>query len=106
LSAQAASDALYASRAHAHKCLAGKLQTPAAKQLRERVGRVPLPLAGKQDKRGEHGLRLLEAHVDLPAETAVPPESRTRVALRRLVARQEAELDVPTEMVERAEPPA
>jgi hypothetical protein len=45
-----------------------------AEQIRESEGRVPLPVAGKQNQTGENGLRFLEADVHLPAESAVPAQ--------------------------------
>ena len=51
---------------------------PPAEQIRERKGRVPLPLARQENQRRQGRLRFLEAHVDLPAETSMPARSAAR----------------------------
>jgi hypothetical protein len=53
---------------------------------------LPWPLAPHRNQRSQDRLRLLEAHVDLSTQPSVPSESRSRVALRRLIPEQQAEL--------------
>jgi hypothetical protein len=47
---------------------------PPVEEFRKRLSRVPLPLARHDNERGQDRLRLLEAHVDLLAETSMPAE--------------------------------
>ena len=73
------------------KCLAGTLQTSPAEELGQRVGGVPLPLAGEETKSGENSLGFLKAHIDLSAEASVPAKRRSSIALGCLVAEKETE---------------
>ena len=75
------------------ECLARTLETASAEQFRESEGGVPLSLARHDNERRQDRLRFLEAHVDLPTQAAVPAEGGTRVALRRFVSNQQAELE-------------
>jgi hypothetical protein len=54
------------------KCLAGMLESSPAEKLRESEGRVPFALASHDNERRQDRLSSLEAHIDLPAEAAVP----------------------------------
>jgi hypothetical protein len=71
----------------------GPFQPAPAEQLSEGIGRILLPLAGQKNERREHRLRFLEADVDLAANAPVPAEGGAAVALWRLVADEEAELE-------------
>ena len=47
---------------------------------------------GKKSECGEDGLSLVEAHVDLTAVAAMPPERCACITCRRPVAEEQAEL--------------
>jgi hypothetical protein len=75
------------------KQLAGTFQSPPAEQIRESEGSVSLALAGHQSECSQGRLRFLEAHVDFPAQAAMPAECGSWIALWRLVAEEKAELE-------------
>jgi hypothetical protein len=79
-------------RAHATSALRGRSNPHRLSNFARAYAAVPLPLTGHENQRRQDRLRFLEAHVDFSAEPAVPAEGCSRVALRRLVAQQDAEL--------------
>jgi hypothetical protein len=74
---------------------------PPAEQIRERKGRVPLPLARQENQRRQGRLRFLEAHVDLPAETSMPAQCRPPVLPARWCRVEQS-----SSSLERLSPPA
>jgi hypothetical protein len=72
------------------KCLARPVQSSPAEQIRDREGRVPLPLAGHEDECSQDCLRSRRASTSLQRRLC---QRRAVLGALTLVAEQEAELE-------------